>query len=636
MPQDLTNLPSRLRRVLVGEPVRLGAVRGGEKLERIANVMWTFYALRDNERTQLAVIERPFSGNRASAIWEATGPDERRERSVRVVYTVKAGAVERDAGEEIEVFVPWLEITAVDEQGAPVVNAPFRLVYDGVPQGGDPFRTDDQGKRRIEEVPPCDVTVEWLAPHRAIRWEGNATLPRRKVVLARYRAKIVWPDVPEGGLHKQWVNEKQTDGLPVDSSTQMRIRVAPQEGTAPNQPYWVKLVYAENECLPRTGGGWAPDQPGFEKPGPGVFLIRAVLNGESLGAQAFLVSAGLGDVVTVHVGSTPECLDAQVRVQSWARRPVLNDSRTDLPAPVLGMVQTAFRACFYEVSFDGRVDLPARRCVFEVPGDWLGEAGLMGRSAAGRYRYVNRGMPDHDAIWRTNNEKTRLLKFDGFYMPTQRAVDITLRSATGSTRINVSPGKVVFPKNLSNGEDFFTAKTTIDGAEVTVPLKATIEADGRAFTLSLADPAAWASRIGLFSPLRANLTITELYLTAGSAGSNTAAVLHLTSRRAEDYAWTVCHELAHLFGIVREKPLNGAFDIPRNPHYVLDRGFQGGHCTTGIPADKLSAADYNLDLHLKGTYGECIMWGSLRAPTSPVPPPVTFCPTCQKLLRANV
>jgi hypothetical protein len=94
--------------------------------------------------------------------------------------------------------------------------------------------------------------------------------------------------------------------------------------------------------------------------------------------------------------------------------------------------------------------------------------------------------------------------------------------------------------------------------------------------------------------------------------------------------------MAHAIDEVAKKPANRDLKSVDHPHYVLDHGFEGAHCTHGLAAGDLAAENYLADLHDKKIRGDCVMWGAApRGVAEDGGAPRAFCPECLASMKIN-
>ncbi len=631
-------------------------------MDSAANATWTFRR-RDTD-AGLGTIERPFVSSRASAIWEASGPDEARERWCMVKWQVTAGGITRDSPADMRVFFDWLEVTAVGPHDAPAPHVDFTLFHDGAPAEGRAFRTGGDGVRRVDNVPPVDYVIRWPVNYTAV-WQGEAASPRRRCLVTRKPYTLGF-DSPvattEAAPHRQWVNDQ---GYPQRALCGNRetVRVRVVDGAAPeDSPYYLKIEYAAQNLL-RANGDRHPDGVPGTRLSAGVYRYQGTLRG-GVGSVEVPVGSVGGDRVKLSVGSTTDCNEAVSWLENWRRVDVLTEAGQTLSPSVQTLVNGVFDGIFVQLADGGNQALPANAAVKRYTAAELGSlpSGKAGTDACVCVEFVpgadETRLPEGRAVMdgllairnatRLGTAKSIALylvdRIPGEVRP--RTFTAALTAPTQVARFEATRGLFFCRTHVRSGGPGWTvtASLAVLGGDVAADkLEVTSKDAGKTLEVRVA-PAeqggegSLGARMGSVRKLKIKLVAFEYKMFKGQSLGQTAICLERRPATADHImAQAVVHEILHALDEVRPR-LSAEFPDRAHPHHVTDQGFAGDHCIYGLPnAVPAPGVDYLAQFHrgqppLRGT---CMMWGAGVADDEDGQAPTALCPRCKRSLLTN-
>jgi hypothetical protein len=432
------------------------------------------------------------------------------------------------------------------------------------------------------------------------------------------------------------------------------------------QPVFVKVTRADTGSA-RVGD----DSPALNhRPlTPGAALTMQVPLGHDHRGR-FDVTLGVGgdDVVTIAIGSTPDCLDAEIEVTT-RRRVLVHPMFTWKPDQAeVGQMQQrvldAFADSGVELEFQPVTELQQG----DVPsfcfttGDHVRAMGY--RTRLDEYTAHQADFDEANpmaVIDRPENVLTQRVPADGrshllfvvanaIVWKVKRKVTLSFRGkSSGWKKFPVAKheGKWV-PRFFDDADDADPRGTFLQrpsGAlgdweagrkeqpaglgtfgldEVEVD-----EAKGK-YRITLDDDA-----IGTFTPVRVEFAF---YYLSGLGGSSTGPRVSLVWG-GSDTPVKVGHALAHEIGHSLHQTvvtLDGRRHpglTTAHPYAHTHKHYVGSHCSAGISPSQRAQDDYG-KLTLKGIHGTCVMWGGV-GPKFDFAKAPRFCPDCLRFLRAT-
>ncbi len=268
----------------------------------------------------------------AVASWDPDLQPEGEARGLRIYYVVTVGE-QTTRSQELEVYLDWLEIASVDEEGQPLPDVPYQLTIGEVVREGT---TGSTGTFREAGLPPGELRFEWRGPFQLVEWVDE-TGPTRKAKLKKvHRLKFLWPDPERAGgarlwfddgtecelqdrfhAHTQWVNLPPDPAAP-EQGSRVRLRVVgrEREHVKAGDKVFVKVEWPPADQLsPRNDPPRAlidgQDRPWAQGETQKGLELTFAADGGEVDFELELGKAG-GDQVTVHVGCTDRCDDARL------------------------------------------------------------------------------------------------------------------------------------------------------------------------------------------------------------------------------------------------------------------------------------------------------------------------------------
>lgn len=645
-----------------------------------AQASFTIY--RKDDGAVLDSLDGTVERGRASTLWTAKGPEPGAAgpRIARVYFTVEVGGAAA-VSPELEVYLDWVEVAAVDEAGEVIADAPFRLK---VGEARQTHETRGDGTARIEGLPPGEVEVEWASPIRLVAWTKEAAAKREAKVAPGLRARIAWPAAPdEAGAagqgeepreHRQWVNLDPSPDRPERGETvRVRVGVDPDDGPGrKGDVIHARLEYPEG---PDASSPVAHDPPfGF----PGGETEAEVALAEDGGEVELEVRLGPcgGDRVTLRVGGTEACEDEALELVNWRRLPLRITHPASRPVPDLGAAEEELARAFVALE---RVETTPL-----APGDdpalagaWVDGADL---DAPGAERLVLGG---HVAAWlrdQDDPDAVHLVLCDACYDGGGRetiGLDLTAPEAwVGPVRGEVfgrALGDDGPPLASGRWESLAPAghpdhgrSGPLDPAWVTVDrrrhrdrVRLVLPADGPGGRVGAGDgaPTDPATR----HPVRA---VLDLRVAEGPFGAAPGGAIVAPAGGARAFAERVVHEVGRRIGVVPgdsgANPPPPGMSVEDHPDRYEGHGAAGPRCRAGLdgrathrrvatpdgvqveplagPASDV--ADYrDLRRRLGGDFvpalGTCVLFGVLPGDRPELSAGRGLCPACLRFAKAR-
>lgn len=648
-------------------------VQGGKEGDPV-----TFTVFKVDGDEQVDTVDGTIKKGKAVAKWAAKGPEpDGEDRSLRVYYTCEVNGV-KTVSPELEVYLAKVEVTSQQEDGSALADAPFVLKVGKKEIKGN---TGSSGTYTVDNVPPGELEITWRAPLRFVEWVEDTAGKKKAKLKKSFKAQLLWP--PEGD-HKQWVNLKKDPKKPEQGNRlQVRVGVHPDDGPSrAGDVFYAKIEYpAPDDLSPRT-------QPKRElvkgkvhpwsDPDPGI-AVELKKDGAEATFELELGLAG-GDQVTLKVGGTDTCEDAEVTITNWRRvfyqltrnkASVIHDlSRADGDLADVFVVYEQSK----ELTFE-RKDTPK-----DLPGAWVDAAEFGG--TAGDLKLV---IGSHNATWFRKqfvDDKKPLgnhvmicdKQYDAWESakskaPLRQLVSFDLKKAT-----DWSPALdgEVFQTNLADGKHplvsgswtstapkgkpgagkkgkLAAADVAVDRTQQTRRVLVTLPGGGSGPGDLVGDGTDDAH-----FPVRVTLTLTYAlgpYL-GESDGPHQLIVLTPGSDCFND---TITHELGHTLRQAPSKtnaPPKGLV-LDDHPHRYNYHGHSGPHCAHGLNAaathkrdgkggvvalagDATDEDDYGDLCKADGSsvFGDCVMYGSGPS-NDPSSAADGFCADCKPYVKAQ-
>lgn len=310
-----------------------GAADGAQATFRIYNHTPNTGSGTCNDK--LAEGQVPVTSGEARYTWRTQGPPTEGDwghRSRRISFEVEVPLEGRSPltarSTEVEVYHPWVELKTFREDGTTALaGAVFDLrVVNGtrtaLTRRG--LTTDSSGTKRIEEVPPGDVGIDFRPPYQLVEWQSGTGCKLKAKVRVCKLASFVTPVALRGagasGRHKQFVNLDADAAKPEQGRT-LKVKLRLADGRA-NDRIFVKLEFDAHAQSPRTDPA---QRPTFASGGTtadwcpnGGKEITLASDGEEPEVEIDLGLAG-GDAVTIHIGGENRCQDQRLEVTNWRR-----------------------------------------------------------------------------------------------------------------------------------------------------------------------------------------------------------------------------------------------------------------------------------------------------------------------------
>jgi hypothetical protein len=637
--------------VPVGEAIRL-EINMDNVEEAEAKVV--FY--RTDTNAAVGEVTRPISGTRLSVIWPAEGPDAETERSCEVGYRVEAGDLVSEGSETFVVFHDWIEVECVDSDSAAVANVPVRLkVGDAEPVS---IKTGDDGKRKQTGLAPDDYEIDIMPGYRLVSWEGNKASTKRKAKVepCPFEVKFKWP-VPADKPHRQYVNLYPIAPGLTDYGTKIKIKIERKAGDFSDTEFFFKAEF-DGENHEQSTGKKYPAQDTLTYESGSVFVTKPKMSdNDSVVEVTVNLGTGGGDKVTLKIGDTEECLNDTIVIENWRRICFYTDPDLDVPGGVLEQLSGMYAKAFVECHRQGDSVMPRNDCCHEIKGNYLSKfyRDLDQRDDDGDYLILD-FTPDDTASaeYKGLVAITRAMKksssfygpqvaiylIDGLYKEKRRTVNFELKNKNATKTLEAAKGWRFLEKRIANGDVFYETKCSIKvrSKDFDPAFDVTIGDDAKTVTVALApdekQPGGVGDYFGTIRSLHVRFDMYETQLYSGLSATTNCVFIARRPHMPNTYALTIAHELAHSIGEVAEKTTNGDLKAVDHPHYVLDRGFAGPHCSHGISGSDLDAENYLADLHDKNKRGDCVMWGAApRGASEDGGAPTDFCEACLKHLR---
>jgi hypothetical protein len=271
--------------------------------------------------------------------WDPDIAPDGDDRALRIYYTVTVDD-QTYRSQELEVYLDWVEITSIDEQGAALPDVPYKV------RVGEELRegtTGSTGICRESGLPSGEVIFEWRGPYQLVEWVDEKG-PTRKAKLKRVqRMTFVTPSPENNGGRRAWQDDgteveldarfhawTQWTNLPYDARTELgrasgpkltcTVRAVEPEHAKQGEKVYVKVVWPAADELSKRDDPEAPRQ--LVEGRPTSFAqgetekgleLEFPADGGEVTFDVLLGKAG-GDTVTIHVGGSDRCEDAKLVV----------------------------------------------------------------------------------------------------------------------------------------------------------------------------------------------------------------------------------------------------------------------------------------------------------------------------------
>lgn len=295
------------------DPVRCSATLQGDKFKDVKKVEFVF----KEEGKEVGRAEAKLEGGKAEGKWEKAKGPEKPAALRKLHYHVEVdGKPLANLPEEIHVWARELEVVAKTKDDKPLAGALARISQTHADKPAQHHsverKTDQDGKIVWRLALPGEVKVEWEPPWFLLdqKWIKDKGIAWEAKVEKVAPIQLEWPE--EGGRHKQWVNLDAADAHPEYGPTLKVKVVAGKDGPVDKgKKLHLKAVYGGDNSA-RT------PMAGAKKAGE---TLELSVDPDEHGGASFEVPVGQagGDTVLIKVGSTPECIDGSVAVETWRR-----------------------------------------------------------------------------------------------------------------------------------------------------------------------------------------------------------------------------------------------------------------------------------------------------------------------------
>lgn len=306
----------------------------GEKYAAATECEFAFF-----DEAKAAIGERlkaTVSGGKGEAEWTAPKLAETDGLSKKASYKVFVGEEEYGGFEQdLLIWAKDVTVTVKDANEATkaLVGAAVRFTQEGV----DPpvvRKTDDAGVVKYPLQKPVPVKTEFVSPFELDSWtKGKALEGRAREAKAKrkpYKAAFfapVWKSDKTATVHKQYVN---LTGAVADEGHTLKVKVGPatDKDKPPAERLGLKddVIHVKVEF--RATGSEATKNSKRNKPKPCLMVAgtetaspATVKLGEDGAPAEFEVELGYagGDEVTIKIGVTDACDDAELKVVTWRK-----------------------------------------------------------------------------------------------------------------------------------------------------------------------------------------------------------------------------------------------------------------------------------------------------------------------------
>ncbi|MBX3469082.1 MAG: hypothetical protein KF878_19600 [Planctomycetes bacterium] len=643
-------------------------------------VTFTIYKVSDD--SQLDTIDGTIQKGKAVATWTAKGPaPDAAARAWRVYYSAVVDGVTATSP-EMEVYLPDVEVSSVGEDDAALADMRFELaVLEGKKKTKTvKGHTGSSGTFKVQNLPPGEVQVTWLAPARLIDWVEDTAGKKKARLKKSFTAELVFPPA---GDHKQYVNLPATKDHPEwGNKLKVRMRVHPDDGPSrPGDEFFVKVEYPPEDQLSKRK---VPARKLAGAKAQAWADLGTTVKVKAEGAEGTVeLELGLagGDQVTLKVGGTDTCEDAEVTITNW--RKLFYVMQRNAGSVIHGMQRTAdtLADVFVEYERHDEVTFTKADTPPSMAGSWV----------AGK----EFGVATEQLVIGSHNRKWFREKFAKVAIPKdmkQCTIDLIVcdqqydgvdgwskpHKDTTTTKLTTDNGwseafdGELFPANLNDAKHPMTSgswrctapkgkpghgvKGTVTQEMITVDRsKETKKVHIDLTKAPKGDPASLVGD-GTADKYPVEVTITVVFAKGPYLGesANEHQLIVLTAG-ADCFNDTVVHELGHN---MRQAPSKGnkppaALKLDDHPHKYEGHGHTGPHCAhnldavaTHVWADDYSSKgpvatkatdepDYDLLCDAAGdlVHGDCVMYGS--GPSDDPSPSAGFCDDCKPYVLAK-
>jgi hypothetical protein len=654
--------------VWADDPVHCKATLKGEKFKDVKKVEFVFNE-KGKEVARAEAKLDPKSGKAAGTWDKAKGPDKP-ELVRKLHYHVELdGKKLTNLPEEIQVWARELEVVAKTKDDKPYDGALARIhqVSEKNPQEGANVlrKTDKDGKIVWRLAFPGAPKVEWERPYFLLdkKWNKSTGIEWEAKVHKVAPVKLQWP--PPGKPHKQWVNFDTDDAKP-DLGPTLKVKVvAGKDGPVEKgNKIYLKAEFGKDnsERTPMAGGKKKSEKLELNK------------EPDALGAAEFDVPVGYagGDTVTISVGSTDECKDGSVTVETWRRlyyelmapecmKPRLSENsakKWDLDKTTAQWAKTRLNAVFVEYELK-------ESHVFEDAKvtKWLHDGAYLGRPAGNYYVLGSPAAYNNDPVpFGAAENRTIFVRCCDVVADANAAADMELEvtkeetPSKGPEIYKVDPGtgnpsvsnvtwEAVIDPAANPAHPGVAAGKAKTGALAVADIELVTKTR---FKVKLTGDA--AALVGKASKTKCPIKVKWKWQTADpyNGSANGGRQLMNLGRPVRPVACTICHELGHSMGmtvlekatdathvakgqpsVFQRKPPEGLAYPPPVPDGESYDGHDhtGSHCASGLTKAQKSGDHYG------GMKGICIMFGEGGDEKNPTRD--SFCETCAKYLKAR-
>jgi hypothetical protein len=283
----------------------------------------TFSIKKQADDSEVDTVDGTIKKGKAVAKWTAKGPEpDGDERSWRVYFTAEA-AGNTATSEEMEVYLDKLEVTSVGEDGAALKDRKFTILVgpDGK-LGKKEGHTGSSGTTTVDNIPPGDLEVRWRAPSRLVAEEEKKAGKLKAKLKPAPVAKLLFPEPVSGGAI-QYVNHAPHPDHP-EWGHKIKVRVGVEDEDGPTRKgdqIFLKAKWPEKEKLSKRNVPARALVGGKKLPWSDPEVGRVVTIKEDGGEAVFELELGYagGDEVTIYVGGTDSCEDADCTIANWRK-----------------------------------------------------------------------------------------------------------------------------------------------------------------------------------------------------------------------------------------------------------------------------------------------------------------------------
>jgi hypothetical protein len=406
------------------------------------------------------------SGGTATVVWKAEGPPaDGNARAWRVFAQV---TVEDDAGkkreqrsQELEVYNDWVEVTAVCDDGKAGKDAGFKVLVNKRPLEDKKGRTGDDGKKKIEKLPPGKVTLEWEKPYKLDKLlEEKATSLKAQLVPAKRARLITHKGTSASKPFKQWVN-LPADAKLIAQGSKAKVQLKLEDGKKGDKLF-VKHSFTDGNSKRndvKLGIVGAKTETWADKGG----LVVEVDDKGLATVEVELGKAG-GDLVVLEAGGTERCKDIPpVFLQAWRKLWFQLTAPAGLTLPSLDAMKNALRqAC---IEYEQAEAVTINEADADMPANVWFDSSLFGARAGQRYLVVGGGNAGkfHTRYYKKpkdGQKKVHVLLCHAYMEPNESyetvKLDVDLKSSIlmqGQYHVGLPVEGKLFRKHLKTGAE---------------------------------------------------------------------------------------------------------------------------------------------------------------------------------------